>query len=625
MCGISGFCNMPQHWQDTIEQMNKKMYYRGPDAEGVWATEDKSVVFGHRRLAILDLSENGIQPMLSRSERFVITYNGEIYNYKVIADRLLREKKVFAFRSGSDTEVILEAMEAYGIVETLCMCKGMFAIALFDRYERVLYLMRDRVGEKPLYYGFVNEGFIFSSEISAIQEIEGFNKAIDKEALRLYLQRGYIPAPYSIYQNIFKLEAGTVLMLKEPYTTYSISSYWSMKQVALYGQNHRFSGTEIEARIELERLLKNSIKEQMIADVPVGAFLSGGIDSSTIVALMQSLSIAKVKSFTIGFEDESYNEAPHAKAIAEYLGTDHTELYINENDAQSVIPMLPRIYGEPFADSSQIPTYLVSKLTKQKVCVSLSGDGGDELFCGYNLYQIISNIWNKIKYIPYPIRRTCGAIIQNTPLSMNTTLSKVGHYIQAKKLEQIYALTNTVNKRMEKILYNKGIAGPNDNKYIIDYLNETKENLMLNDLLIYHPDDILVKVDRSGMAVSLETRIPLLDKDIIEFAWTLPLQYKCIENDRKRILREVLYQYIPHELIDRPKRGFSIPIKKWLKQGELREWAENLLDNNRLQCQDVFNPYIVKKLWNSYIKYDKWEDSIWYILVFQDWYSYYIG
>ena len=375
MCGIAGFCNQPADWRENIEKMNQRMRHRGPDAGGSWANEDATVVLGHRRLSIVDLSETGAQPMQSASGRFVCVFNGEIYNYKRLRDKLLKEKKVAAFRGTSDTEVLLEAVEAYGVAETIKHCKGMFAIALYDRQTGKLTLIRDRIGEKPLYYGYVNGHFVFASDLGSIRVLNEFNNAIDTKVLQLYFIHGYIPAPYSIYQNIYKLDAGCMLELDAPYQEPKVQTYWSVREAARYGQAHPFQGSRQEAADELERLLKNSIREQMAADVPVGAFLSAGIDSSTVVALMQAQSARRVKSFTIGMEDKEYNEAVYAKEIAQHLGTEHTELYITAKDAKAVIPKLSWIYGEPFADSSQIPTYLVSKMTREHVTVSLMAYG----------------------------------------------------------------------------------------------------------------------------------------------------------------------------------------------------------------------------------------------------------
>lgn len=396
--------------------MNERMRHRGPDASGIWASEDGDVVLGHQRLSIVDLSENGAQPMQSHSGRFEMVFNGEIYNYREIAKRLIEEKKVDRFRGSSDTEVLLEAMEHMGIEEAISLCKGMFAIALYDKKERRLYLLRDRIGEKPLYYGFVNGCFVFGSDIGSISVLDGFSNEINRDVLDIYFVHGYIPAPYSIYEDIWKLEPGCILTLEAPFSRPSVKTFWSVMDAAKKGQENLFAGSREEAAEELERLLKASIRDQMVADVPVGAFLSAGIDSSTIVALMQSLNHGKVKSFTIGMGEKEYNEAEAAREIAKVLGTEHTELYITEADAKAVIPKLPFMFGEPFADSSQIPTYLVSKMTREHVTVSLSGDGGDELFCGYTSYASVSRIWGKMKNVPYFLRKPCSELVLHSPL-----------------------------------------------------------------------------------------------------------------------------------------------------------------------------------------------------------------
>ena len=442
MCGIAGLCNWKNEPLKNIEKMNLRMFHRGPDAGGSFIEEDGSVALGHRRLSIVDLSPNGAQPMTSHSGRFVMAFNGEIYNYRELRKKLIDEKKVLAFRGSSDTEVLLELFENYGVKEGISLCKGMFAIALYDREKKELHLLRDRVGEKPLYYGNVNESFVFASELGCLEVLEGFSNPIEEKVLPIYFIHGYIPAPYSIYRGIYKLEPGTVLTIRAPYKEYEITSYWSMKQVAKTGQNHLFKGSEQEATDELERLLKNAIAGQMVADVPVGAFLSSGIDSSTIVALMQSLSSKKVKSFTIGMEDPNYNEADVAMQIAKHLGTEHTELYITEKDAKEVIPRLSYIYSEPFADRSQIPTYLVSRMTKEHVTVSLSGDAGDELFCGYVSYDSIDRIWNKMKAVPYPLRKLAGSLVLKAPVKLGKIASTKAMLLRAKGPEELYEISN---------------------------------------------------------------------------------------------------------------------------------------------------------------------------------------
>lgn len=620
MCGITGFCNRPDRWKENIEKMNERMFHRGPDAGDIWANEDATVVFGHRRLSIVDLSENGAQPMHSASGRYVCVFNGEIYNYKTIRDKLLSEEKVAAFRGSSDTEVLLEAFEAYGVKETIAMCKGMFAIALYDKLTKKITLFRDRVGEKPLYYGFVNGNFVFASDLGSITVLDDFQNEIDTKVLPIYFIHGYIPAPYSIYKDIYKLDAGCMLELEAPYKKPKISTYWSIREVAKYGEEHPFKGSRQEAADELERLLKASIKEQMVADVPVGAFLSAGIDSSTIVALMQAQSTQKVKSFTIGMDDPEYNEATYAKEIANHLGTEHTELYITEADAKAVIPKLAWMFAEPFADSSQIPTYLVSKMTREHVTVSLSGDAGDELFCGYGTYSSVDRIWNKMKKYPYAARKVCSDLLIKCPFEKNNRVFQTKAYLLgAKGPEHLYELSNAQEALSSDITLEKATYPYKHNQYPYGYLKEPQNSIMLMDMQVYHPDDILVKVDRTAMAVSLETRVPMLDKDVVEFAWTVPMEYKKQNDERKLVLKDVLYRYVPREMMERPKKGFSIPIMKWLKEPELREWAEMLLDRKTIEQQGILNADVVEQIWKDFIEKDEWRIQIWYILMFQQW------
>ncbi len=625
MCGIAGFCNFHgsvKMQEENLEKMKQRMLHRGPDAGGSYVSEDGKVALGHRRLSIMDLSEAGLQPMKSHSGRYVMVYNGEIYNYKKLSKKLLDEKKVDRFRGTSDSEVILEAFEAYGVEETIAQCKGMFAIALYDTKEQKLYLLRDRIGEKPLYYGFMGDTFVFASDVACIAALDGFQNPIHKDVLGIYFIHGYIPAPYSIYENIYKLEPGCMLEIKSPFNKCDISTYWSIKEAAQHGQEHLFKGAYEEAVDELERLLKASIQDQMMADVPVGAFLSAGIDSSTVVALMQSLYPDKVKTFTIGMQDEKYNEAIYAKEIAEHLGTEHTELYITEEDAKGVIPKIPFIFGEPFADSSQIPTYLVSKMTREHVTVSLSGDGGDELFCGYNSYMSVDRLWDRIKQVPYGIRKLASELVLHSPLSNKEIYRVKGTLLGAKGPSDLYRLSMEREPLIKDITLSKKEIPYKYTEYEPGFLEETNHNIMLMDMLMYHPDDILVKVDRTAMAVSLETRVPMLDKDVVEFAWTLPVEFERQNGVGKRILRDVLYRYVPKEMMERPKKGFSIPIQKWLKEKELREWAENLMDRQTLIRQGILNPDVVWKMWTDFIEKDEWRIQIWYVLMFQEWMSY---
>ncbi len=645
MCGIAGICGYSENGETNIRNMIKRLVHRGPDSGDIWNSERDLVWLGHRRLSIRDLSANGSQPMVSKSGRFVIVYNGEIYNADKLSDRLIKEGYVTSFRGTSDTEVLLEAIEYLGIGETLRFCKGMFALAVYDMETHEICLARDRIGEKPLYYGFVNGSFVFASEISAIKEIEGFKNRIYEDVLNIYFCHGYIPAPYTIYQDIYKLEPGTILHVTAPFSyfrpvhedddtgavtgvqrssgAYRFETYYDIEEIAKKGQADQFKGTAEEAADELERRLKEAIRGQMVSDVPIGAFLSAGIDSSTVVSLMQEVSSENVKTFTIGMEDPKYNEAEVAKEIAKHLGTDHTEMYITDKDAKDVIPKLAYIYGEPFADSSQIPTYLVSKMTREHVTVSLSGDGGDELFAGYRSYDSVQRIWNKMRKIPVALRRGPGKMLQHSRAAgRDEVLRDKARLLQAGSPEDLYRIQcemapfamDTARSKI-RLPYKYNLSGSN-------VLSEVNHDIMLMDMKMYHPDDILVKVDRSGMAVSLESRIPMLDPDVVEFAWSLPIDFlrDPETGTGKKVLRDVLYRHVPKELVDRPKKGFSIPVGKWLKEGDLRDWAESLISEDKIRREGYLNPSAVKKVWNSFIdEAGEWQPLIWYILMFEQW------
>ncbi|WP_026520117.1 asparagine synthase (glutamine-hydrolyzing) [Butyrivibrio sp. FCS006] len=615
MCGIAGLIGFKGDARKNILKMNERMLHRGPDSGGVYVSEDVKVAFGHRRLSIVDLSENGAQPMTSRSGRMVIIYNGEIYN----AGEIRKKLDSALFRGTSDTEVLLEAIEHFGVSDTLSMCKGMFAFAVYDKELQTVTFARDRVGEKPLYYGMVGDAFAFASDIGCLRVIDGFDNGINTDVLDIYFTEGYIPAPYSIYKDIYKLEAGTYLTVDVNTLKTETQAYWSMKDVALRGQNNPFKGTENEAADELERLLKEAIKGQMVADVPVGAFLSAGIDSATVVSLMQSLDAGKVKTFTIGMDDPAFNEAVYAKEIAKHLGTEHTELYITEKDMKEVIPKLSFMFGEPFADSSQIPTYLVSRMTRDKVTVSLSGDGGDELFCGYTSYESISRIWGKMKNIPYFIRKPVSSIVLHSPLANKEIYRIKGTILGAKGPADIHRMEHETDPLTKKIALTKGNLPYKYTELPNDFLNEVNHETMLMDMLVYHPDDILVKVDRTAMAVSLETRVPMLDRDVVEFAWSLPINYLRDDKVGKKVLRDVLYRYVPREMMERPKKGFSIPIDKWLLEPQLRDWAEGLLSKDKIRRQGILDADVVEKIWTDFTERGIYRIQIWYILMFQLW------
>ncbi|MDD6203099.1 MAG: asparagine synthase (glutamine-hydrolyzing) [Lachnospiraceae bacterium] len=615
MCGIAGFCNKEIDQKTVILQMNQQMYYRGPDAGGFFLDEGTGVTLGHRRLSIQDISPLGAQPMYSADQRYVLVYNGEIYNADILRKSLLEEHRVTEFKGSSDTEVLLEACVAYGLKNTLERCKGMFALALYDRKTKTLQLARDRVGEKPLYYGIVNHHFAFASDLSALKQIPGFHNPISQEALGMYLRYGFIKAPYSIYQDIYKVLPGTILTIEYPYEKAKKESYWSLEEVATNGRKNPFWGTYEEAVKELERLLKTAVNSQMIADVPLGAYLSGGIDSTVIVSLMQSISEKKIRTFTIGFEDAQYNEADFAKETADYLGTEHREMYVTEEELKNVIPKLASVYTEPFADKSQIPTYLLSKLTKEHVTVALSGDAGDELFCGYNTYDKVGRLWNQISKVPYGIRKQAGKILLCTPFAQKDKFYRIGHCLQA---EHIAGLQEAVCYDTTE-LYNQLIKIPYQKTDYCFWENDIND-MMLQDLMEYHPDDILVKVDRAGMAVSLENRVPMLDKDVVEFALSLPLSFKYENGVSKRILKDVLYSYVPKERMERPKKGFSVPLQKWMSNGIVREWAEDMIMCSTLAKDDILDKETMQKAWTRFLETGQNKSLVYYLAILEQWY-----
>ncbi|WP_026521647.1 asparagine synthase (glutamine-hydrolyzing) [Butyrivibrio sp. VCB2001] len=620
MCGIAGLINFKGDAKVNIQRMNDRMLHRGPDDGGIYINGDGRVALGHRRLSIVDLSKNGAQPFTSSSGRSVMVYNGEIYNAGEIREKLKKDsKEPITFRSTSDTEVLIEAVEKYGLMDALNLCKGMFAFAVYDKEAETVSFARDRVGEKPLYYGTVAGAFAFASDIGCLRVVEGFDNEINTDVLDMYFEEGYIPAPYSIYKDIYKLEPGTFMVLDIKTGRTDTKTYWSMKDAAKRGQSNLFKGSSKEAADELERLLKESIRGQMIADVPLGAFLSAGIDSSTVVSLMQDIAPGKVRTFTIGMEDPKFNEAAYAKEIAQHLGTDHTELYITEKDAKAVIPKLSFMFGEPFADSSQIPTYLVSKMTRDHVTVSLSGDGGDELFCGYRSYESVSRVWNKISKIPYPIRKISSnlALKKASPENESAYLKSV--YLGAKSPYELHRMEHEGDPIIKRIALKRGNAVYKCMDLPANFLGEVNHEAMLMDMCLYHPDDILVKVDRTAMAVSLETRVPMLDKDVVEFAWSLPIDYLRDDKVGKKVLRDVLYRYVPRDMMERPKKGFSIPIAKWLLEPELRDWAEGLLNKDRIRKQGILDADVVEKIWTDFTERGIYRVQIWYILMFQLW------
>lgn len=623
MCGIAGFFNERHDRAALIRAMTDRMRHRGPDAEGFWLDTQSGWTLGHRRLSILDLSESGAQPMLSASGRYVMSYNGEVYNAAELRDRLLKEGRVTAFRGHSDTEILLEAIEAYGLEETLGLCKGMFALAVYDREEKVLRLARDRAGEKPLYYGMADDGsgkpfFTFASDLALFLCIPGFRREIDRDALAAYLMYKFVPAPVSIYKGIKKLPAGCVLTLRAPYDLPEIKPYWSLVETALYGQEHPFTGTYDEAKAQLEALLTDSIRGQMVADVPVGAFLSGGIDSPLVVSLMQKLSDKPVKTFTIGYDDPKINESQFAADIARHLGTEHTELILTEREMKELIPTLPYYFSEPLSDSSLISTFFVSKLARSKVTVSLSGDAGDELFCGYERYWETPALWNKVRAVPGVLRRPAGSALEALGLTKKPFFYKAAACLKATNVNQVREM---IQYRRD-IEINRLVPGAQLRplESVGAALRDPYAAMQLADMEEYFPDDILYKVDRASMAVSLESRIPMLDRDYLEFAWTLPTAFKYADGTSKRILRDLLYQYVPKAMLDRPKQGFYVPIQKWLLEGSTYEYTNELLMHSHLVRDGWLDGKTVLSVWDFFQKNHKKHQLTFNLLMAEQWY-----
>lgn len=617
MCGIFGIFSS-QIDPAIALQLNSKNKHRGPDAQEGKLYRNNSLFLGHCRLSILDLSEAGSQPMTSHNGKYSLTYNGEIYNYAEIRSVLNRN-----WRGHSDTEVLLEAICEWGIEKTLSKIKGMFSIALFDHAEEMLFLIRDRMGEKPLYYGSVQGSFVFSSELKSIMAYPGFKNEISNEALAGFFSYSCVPQDLSIFKEIHKLKPAHILEYHLPSKALKITKYWDIFE----SYNNKLVINETDAINELERLLEQSISSQMISDVPLGAFLSGGVDSSAIVAIMQKLSTKKVKTFSIGFNEKKYNEAEYAKAVAAHLQTDHTELYVSPQDALNVVPKLADIYDEPFADSSQIPTYLLAKMTSKHVKVSLSGDAGDELFGGYNRYLLAEKIKKANSLMPGFAAKTVSKGLSKVPDSLWNKINGISS-------DKIFKLRRVLGVNSDSDVYDilvrhwgRDLLPLKEN---INYPGNTltsngtfAERMMVQDCLTYLPDDILVKVDRAAMANSLETRVPFLDKDVVEFAMRLPVNLK-IASSSKYILRKVLYKHVPSELIERPKMGFGIPVDVWLKN-DLKDWANDLLSERNLNTHNLLNTTLIRKMWKDHLNNTaNWQHYLWDVLMFQSWYFRYM-
>jgi asparagine synthase (glutamine-hydrolysing) len=639
LCGLAGIFDRTRSTPSDVlaqraDAMQQILAHRGPDDHGIWTDPSFGIALAHRRLTIIDLAPSGHQPMVSADGRFVIAYNGEIYNYRAIAAELAAAGRVVT--GGSDTAVLLEACAFWGIERALAKCIGMFAFALWDRQTRTLTLARDRLGIKPLYWARFGELFLFGSELKALKAHGGWPEEIDRGALLAYFRHAYVPAPSSIFKGVHKLEAGHFLTIGahgEPV----LRKYWDLRAFARAGAADPFTGSYEEAREQVESLLLDAVRQRLVADVPLGAFLSGGVDSSAVVALMQAQSDRPVRSFSIGFHEPTYNEANHAKAVAAHLGTDHTELYVTAQQALDTVPELPRWYDEPFADSSQIPTLLLSRLTRRHVTVSLSGDGGDEVFAGYNRYFWAERIRRAVDWMPRAMRTALGAALaalppggwdalsgmlprRLVPPQVGDKVHKMAAILDARDMDDIYR--NLVSQWADPESLMPGIAEPKGvlwNGALVGDRPDAMGRMQLADMVTYLPDDILTKVDRASMAVALEARVPLLDHRVVEFAWRLPRSFMVQNGQGKAILRDILYKYVPRELIERPKMGFGVPIDAWLR-GPLRDWAEDLLGEARLRDGDLLDPAPIRRAWRDHLSGTvNRQYALWTVLMFQSW------
>jgi asparagine synthase (glutamine-hydrolysing) len=648
MCGFVGYLGSgitsKIHGERVLQRMADTIAHRGPDSAGYWLDTEQHIGLGHRRLSIVDLSSAGHQPMRSESHRYVIAFNGEIYNHLELRKELHDSGAVINWRGTSDTETLLAGFDAWGIRGMVERAIGMFALAVWDRKNRTLTLARDRIGEKPVYYGWQGHGdhaaFLFGSELKGLKAHLAFEGTVNRDALCLQLRHNYIPAPHSIYKGIFKLMPGTLLTVSMNQREPAVSPYWSMTEAAERGVDNSFTGNDHEVVDTLEFLLMDAVRKQMMADVPLGAFLSGGVDSSTVVALMQAQTSRQVKTFTIGFHEDEFNEAKHAKAVATHLGTDHTELYVTANEARDVIPHLPTLYDEPFSDSSQIPTFLVSQLARQHVTVALSGDAGDELFCGYTRYVRTASVWEKLAATPMPFRWLAAkGLTSISPQSWNSLAGTVKRYLplsaqSANIGDKLHKGAKVLNSKTCDALYlNLTSHWHSPESIVIGGIEPSTlandrpplhgldniQRAMAVDMLTYLPECILTKVDRAAMGVSLETRVPFLDHRVVELAWRLPQSMKLRDGQTKWALRQVLYRHVPKPLIERPKMGFGVPIADWLR-GPLRDWAESLLDRSRLRDDGFFQADQVRQKWKEHLSGDRnWQYHLWDVLMFQAW------
>ena len=638
MCGIAGILDLSGKAgsgvsPETLSAMCETLRHRGPNDDGTWIDAATGIGLGHRRLAIIDLSEAGAQPMVSSCERFVISYNGEIYNAPELRSEL--EATGRRFSGHSDTEAIVEGCAAWGVEATVERLNGMFAFAVWDRSERVLYLVRDRLGIKPIYWARIGGLLLFGSELKALRAHPGWHPELNRDALAAYMRYGYVPSPLTIYQGVNKLPPGTILRARagqEP----RITPFWDLEQVAVEGQRNRLPENGHEAADRLDTLLNDAVRRRMVADVPLGAFLSGGIDSSLVVALMQANSTRPVRTFTIGFSERDYDEARHAASVARHLGTDHTELYVSPGHALETITRLPEIYDEPFSDPSQVPTFLIAEMTREHVTVSLSGDGGDELFAGYNRHIQARIFVPLLERMPRRLKALGAGGIRSLSHSawdaLFMAIPERWRPPQAgDKMHKLAALLTEDGQGFYQSLVSHWreperivtggrepdglLSDPRIREFVPDFI----ERMQYLDTLTYLPDDILTKVDRASMAVSLEARVPLLDHRVVAFSWSLPPAMKARKGVGKWLLRQVLYRYVPPELVDRPKMGFGVPIDEWIR-GPLRDWAEELLDERRLKAEGILNPAPIRAKWREHLSgKHNWQYPLWDVLMFQAW------
>lgn len=628
MCGICGYItSSPLPRGLTLDALCRTMTdtlaHRGPDGSGVWVDEAAGIAMGHRRLAIIDLSPAGTQPMESHNGHLILTYNGEIYNFPELRREL--QSHGYVFSSDSDTEVLLAAIAQWGVRNAVKRCIGMFAFALWDKQDRSLTLVRDRLGIKPLYYGHVGESLIFASELKPFHKFPGFTAEVDRNVLASYFRFATVPAPHAIFRGVHKLRPGEIVTFKDGQEPQH-ENYWSMRETAEAGYAAPFAGTLGDAVSTLENLLHDAVGKRMVSDVPLGAFLSGGIDSSLVTALMQAQSRQPVRTFSIGFGEHKYDEAPYAKAVARHLGCDHTELYVDSAMLIDIVPDIPHHWDEPFADSSQIPTHILSKLTKEHVTVCLSGDGGDELFLGYDRYGITASMWDKIRLVPLPLRTSFAKLIKHIPSVLTKQLGKRAQTyfwrldgLASTGFQEFYRFILSSHHAPASLVIGSREVQTNHLMPMAP-LDEDNHLLMaLLDTTNYLPDDILTKVDRASMAVGLEARVPLLDHRVVEFASSLPTAMKLGHLGKKTVLKSLLAKHVPQNLIDRPKAGFTIPIELWLGN-ELRDWCEDLLDEKSIREAGYLEPSMVTRMWQEYLTgRTSWHSCLWSVLMFQSW------